>query len=66
MAGDFGFKYTHLSETIANQSLGLAMKKIEKNDILVSSGMSCRRQIYDVFTEQPQHLSQLFIRALSR
>ncbi len=66
MAGDFGYKYTHLSETIANQSLGLAMKKIEKHDVLVSSGTSCRRQISDVFSEQPLHLTQLFFRALSK
>jgi FAD/FMN-containing dehydrogenase/Fe-S oxidoreductase len=64
MAGDFGYKNSNISKVIAHQSFGNSIDEINKNDIFVATGTSCRRQISDVFSLQSIHLSQLFFKAL--
>ena len=60
MAGDFGYKFSEISKTIAHQSLNDYVKKINSNDIIVATGTSCRKQIFDIFSLKSIHLSQLF------
>ena len=64
MAGDFGYKEPKISETIAHQSLDELMKKIKKNDILISTGVSCRKQFLDVYSYNAKHLPQLFYNSI--
>ena len=64
MAGDFGYKYSKISEKIAHNSLDVYMKKINSCDVLIATGISCRRQILDIFKFQSNHLVQLFSRSL--
>jgi Fe-S oxidoreductase len=65
MAGDFGYKFPEISEIVAHQSLDGFMKIFTKNDILIATGTSCRKQISDIFSSKAIHLPQLFIKALS-
>ncbi len=64
MAGEFGYKHSKISRTIAHQSLGGPIKNINDGDILIATGTSCRKQISDVSGIESIHLSQLFYRAL--
>ena len=65
IAGDFGYKFSEISEIIAHQSLDFFIKKVKKNDILIATGTSCRKQISDIFSINSMHLPQLFFRALT-
>jgi len=60
MAGDFGYKFSKISEKIAYNSLGNFMEKIKDKDVFVVTGTSCRKQILDVFETHSIHLSRLF------
>lgn len=64
MAGDFGYKEPKISTTIAHQSLDESMKKIKKSDILISTGVSCRKQFLDVYSYNAKHLPQLFYNSI--
>ena len=64
MAGDFGYKFSQVSNTIAHQSFDKYIKKIHKNDILIATGTSCRKQILDIFSINSIHLPQLFFNAV--
>ena len=50
MAGSFGYARRHynVSTAIANHRLLPAVKKMERGDILVAPGTSCRRQLLDL------------------
>ncbi len=62
MAGDFGYKHSNISEIIAHNSLDNFMEKFTKQDILIATGTSCRKQILDIFQIQPIHLSSLLLK----
>ena len=64
MAGEFGYKHSKLSKKIAHNSLGEYMGKIKYQDILVVTGTSCRKQVIDTFSVQPQNLPQLFLNSV--
>jgi FAD/FMN-containing dehydrogenase/Fe-S oxidoreductase len=64
MAGEFGYKHAKISEKIAHNSLDSYMTKITGEDILISTGTSCRKQILDVFDYQSQHLQKIFLESL--
>ena len=64
MAGDFGYKYPELSQKIAHRSLNKAMNSISNDDIVIATGVSCRKQISDIFQNNSIHLSQLFLKTL--
>ena len=64
MAGDFGYKFSQVSNTIAHQSFDKYIKKIHKNDILIATGTSCRKQILDIFSINSIPLPQLFFNAV--
>ena len=64
MAGDFGYKHPKISNTIAHQSLDELMKKIKKNDILISTGVSCRKQFLDVYSYNAKQLHQVFYNSI--
>ena len=64
MAGDFGYKYPELSQKIAHRSLNKAMNSISNDDIVFATGVSCRKQISDIFQNNSIHLSQLFLKTL--
>jgi FAD/FMN-containing dehydrogenase/Fe-S oxidoreductase len=64
MAGDFGYKHLEISEKIAHNSLDDYITKITSQDVLIATGISCRKQILDVFTAQSQHLPQLFAESI--
>jgi len=64
MAGDFGYKHPKISEVIGHQSLDKSMNKIHENDILISTGFSCRKQFLDVYSQKAKQLHQLFYRAM--
>mgnify|MGYP003971618655 FL=1 len=64
MAGDYGYKHPKISERIAHNSLDDNMAKIKSNDILIATGISCRKQILDIFAVRSQHLSQLFVKSV--
>jgi FAD/FMN-containing dehydrogenase/Fe-S oxidoreductase len=65
MAGDFGYKHSKISEVIAHQSLDDLMSRVKKNDILIATGTSCRKQISDIFSTKSIHLSQIFVQTLT-
>jgi len=60
MAGEFGYKFPEISDTIAHQSLDNYMSRVGKNDVLVVTGTSCRKQILDIFSIRSIHWPQLF------
>jgi FAD/FMN-containing dehydrogenase/Fe-S oxidoreductase len=64
MAGEFGYKYSKISENIAHHSLDDSMQKIQDKDMLIATGTSCRKQILDVFKTQSTHLPRLFIESI--
>ena len=64
MAGDFGYKHSEISEVIAHQSFDAFMSKFNKDDIMIATGTSCRRQISDIFSTQSIHLSQIFVKTI--
>jgi Fe-S oxidoreductase len=64
MAGDFGYKHAKISEIIAHQSLDESMEKIHADDILISTGVSCRKQLLDVYSHQAKQLHQLFYESI--
>jgi Fe-S oxidoreductase len=64
MAGDFGYKYPEVSKNIAHQSLGGFINGVRKNDVIVATGSSCRKQISDIFLTKSLHVAQLFHKAL--
>lgn len=64
MAGDFGYKHPKISNTIAHQSLDELMKKIKNNDILISTGVSCRKQFLDVYSYNAKQLHQVFYNSI--
>jgi len=66
MAGEFGYKYTEISEKIAHNSLDSYMEKIEEYDRLLATGTSCRKQILDIFKIQSTHLPRLFIESVKQ
>jgi len=61
MAGDFGYKHPEVSEKIAHNSLQESTKKVQRDDVLIATGASCRKQILDVFHIDSAHPSHLFI-----
>jgi Fe-S oxidoreductase len=61
MAGDFGYKHPEISKKIAHNSLDIFMGKVEKADKVLVTGISCRRQISDIYKVSPIHLSQLLL-----
>ena len=66
MAGSFGYekqKYD-ISMKIANISLIPAIKNIPKNDLIASSGTSCRHQIYDCLGLKTLHPVEILWQAL--
>jgi Fe-S oxidoreductase len=64
MAGDFGYRHPEISEEIAYNSFDNYIEKITEKDILVITGISCRKQILNVFSAQCQHLPRLFIESI--
>jgi Fe-S oxidoreductase len=60
MAGDFGYKHSKISENIAHNSLDSHIEKIKDQDVLIATGVSCRKQILDIFKLQSKHLVHLF------
>ena len=64
MAGDFGYKHPKMSETIAHQSLDESIKKIQVNDMLISTGMSCRKQFLDLYSHKAKQLHQIFYESI--
>jgi FAD/FMN-containing dehydrogenase/Fe-S oxidoreductase len=60
MAGDFGYKHSKISNIIARQSLEGPLSQVNKSDIVISNGTSCRKQISTIFTQKTIHLAQLF------
>ena len=60
MAGDFGYKNLELSRKIAQNSLDVCMKEVNKDrDVMIATGFSCRRQILDVYGIKSSNLSYL-------
>jgi len=64
MAGDFGYRHSKVSKVIASQSLGDSMGRMNEDNILISTGTGCRKQISDVFSLQSMHLAQFFYKSL--
>jgi|SaaInlStandDraft_7_1057024.scaffolds.fasta_scaffold236058_1 Fe-S oxidoreductase len=64
MAGEFGYKHPKLSKNIAHQSLNELIESIDNNAILIATGVSCRKQILDIFKIQPIPIPRLFIQSL--
>ncbi len=48
MAGQFGYENPEFSKKVAETSLIPELKKINKQDVVIVSGISCRHQINDV------------------
>ncbi len=62
MAGYFGYKHSKVSEIIAHDSLDNFVDKFEKQDVLIATGTSCRKQFLDIFKIQSTHLSTLLVK----
>jgi Fe-S oxidoreductase len=44
MAGDFGYRHSELSNTIAQQSFKKELVKLSKDKIIITTGFSCGNQ----------------------
>jgi len=64
MSGDFGYKHYDVSKKIAEQQLLPAIASIEKGDVLVATGTSCRHQIADFSEQRGLHVAELFAMAV--
>ena len=66
MAGSFGYEAEHHKTSIAMAELSLlpAVRKADKNALVVADGTSCRHQIADGTSRQAIHVAEVLDRAL--
>ena len=61
MAGSFGYTCEHfdLSQQIGERRLLPAARALQKNEVLVASGVSCRHQVRDLAGVSARHPAEL-------
>ena len=67
MAGSFGYEAEHHAASLAMAELSLlpAVRKSERDTLIVADGTSCRHQIADGASRQAMHVAQILDRALA-
>ncbi len=64
MAGQFGYENPEFSRKVAETSLLPALKIIDRKDIVIASGTSCRNQINDLDNRKALHVVQFIANRL--
>ena len=61
MAGSFGYAVEHfdVSRAIGERRLLPAARRLERDDVLVASGVSCRHQVADFTSARALHAAEL-------
>jgi len=60
MAGDFGYRHSELSNTIAQQSFKKELIKLSKDKIIITTGFSCGNQARSTLDNSPYSVQMLF------
>jgi Fe-S oxidoreductase len=59
MAGAFGYEHYDISLKIGEDRLFPALRKRDKDTVVVASGFSCRHQVYDALGILPKHIVEV-------